>query len=418
MPDLLDQKIINAKTTCRLCEGNNLDSVLDLTPTPLANEFVTSDLIKIDQPTFPLGLSLCEDCSHVQLKHVVNRNAMFTDYVYVSGTSKVFVEHFKNYAKQVLDTFKPEKHSLVIDIGSNDGTLLKFFRDAEYKVLGVDPAENIAKLANDSGIETLIDFFDSKLAEEIMIDRGRAEVILANNVFAHIDNLSDVTVGIRDLLTEDGIFIFVVSYLKDVVEKNLFDTIYHEHLSYHSLKPLTKFFHRHGMKIIDAREVASHGGSLRVTVQKASGKKDVRDTVAELLHAESELGLHKRQSIVSLADKIDVLKNELSQLLEEIKSKGMTIAGYGAPAKATTLLYEFGLAPYLEYIIDDSPLKQNLFTPGNHIPVFSYKKVVDHHPDFLIILAWNFAESIIRQNVSYLENGGHFIVPVPEISVH
>jgi hypothetical protein len=140
--------------------------------------------------------------------------------------------------------------------------------------------------------------------------------------------------------------------------------------------------------------------------------------VAELLHAESELGLHKRQSIVSLADKIDVLKNELSQLLEEIKSKGMTIAGYGAPAKATTLLYEFGLAPYLEYIIDDSPLKQNLFTPGNHIPVFSYKKVVDHHPDFLIILAWNFAESIISQNISYLENGGHFIVPVPEISVH
>ena len=273
MPDLLDQKIINAKTICRLCEGNNLDSVLDLTPTPLANEFVTSDLIKIDQPTFPLGLSLCEDCSHVQLKHVVNRNAMFTDYVYVSGTSKVFVEHFKNYAKQVLDTFKPEKHSLVIDIGSNDGTLLKFFQDAEYKVLGVDPAKNIAKLANDSGIETLIDFFDSKLAEEIMIDRGRAEVILANNVFAHIDNLSDVTLGIRDLLTEDGIFIFEVSYLKDVVEKNLFDTIYHEHLSYHSLKPLTKFFHRHGMKIIDAREVSSHGGSLRVTVQKASGKR-------------------------------------------------------------------------------------------------------------------------------------------------
>ncbi len=418
MPDSLDQPIINAKTICRLCEGNNLDSVLDLTPTPLANEFVASDLVEIDQPTFPLGLLFCEDCSHVQLKHVVNRNAMFTDYVYVSGTSKVFVNHFKNYAQQILNTFKPGKHSLVIDIGSNDGTLLKFFQDAEYKVLGVDPAENIAKLANDSGIETLIGFFDSKLAKDILLSKGKAEVILANNVFAHIDNLSDVTVGIRELLTEDGIFVFEVSYLKDVIEKNLFDTIYHEHLSYHALKPLIKFFQGHGMKIIDAEEVSSHGGSLRVTVQKSSGEKAVRDTVAELLHAESELGLHEKQSIVSLANKIDFLKDELLQLLEEIKSKGMTIAGYGAPAKATTLMYEFGLAPYLEYIIDDSQLKQNLFTPGNHIPVFSYKKVASHPPDFLIILAWNFADSIIRQNVSYLENGGHFIVPVPEISVH
>ena len=410
--------VCRRRATCRLCDSDDLSLVLSLTPTPPANAFITADALDTPQECFPLDLHICGACGHLQLLHVVDPSLLFADYVYVSGTSPSFVAHFEDYATHVIETYRPPPGALVVDIGSNDGTLLRFFHNAGMAVQGVDPACDIAKAACEAGIETLNAFFDAALSAQIREDKGAAAVVTANNVFAHIDDLAGVVAGVRALLEEDGVFVFEVSYLADVLEKTLFDTIYHEHLSCHAVAPLVSFFSCNGMELIAAERVDTHGGSLRGTAQLAGGSREVASSVAACLELEEYLGLGQAETFHDFAERIDSLKISLRDLLSGLKAKGQSIAGYGAPAKATTLMYHFGLGPdIIDFIVDDSPLKQGLYSPGLHVPVLPSEAIAERRPGYLLILAWNFAQPIMANNSAFHKAGGRFIIPVPELEV-
>ena len=403
---------------CRLCNSSELELVIQLTPTPPANAFVKSNRVEIEQSVFPLDIFFCKNCSHVQLLDVIDPKILFSEYVYVSGTTPLFVEHFRRYASDVVTQFTPKVGSLVVDIGSNDGTLLSFFKKAGMSVLGIDPARRIVEEANRNGIETLGGFFNQSLAEKILVSKGPASIITANNVFAHADDLEGIIQGVRSLLAPDGIFIFEVSYLADVIEKTLFDTIYHEHLSYHSVGPLQRFFAHNGMNMFGAYRVDTHGGSLRGICQLADGPYSDDGTVSELITLEQIHALHQVETFRNFARGIEVLKYELNTLLEQLKSDGKKIAGYGAPAKATTLMYHFNIGlDVVDFIVDDSPLKQGLYSPGRHIPIVSSYQIEKQPPNFLLVLAWNFAEAIISNNQNYQKKGGQFIIPLPLLEV-
>jgi SAM-dependent methyltransferase len=370
----------------------DLTSVLSLTPTPPANAFVSEAALDKPQDVFPLDLFFCEKCSHLQLLDVVDPSVLFADYVYVSGTSPVFVAHFNDYADSVIKRFQPNTGDFVLDIGSNDGTLLGFFKNAGMTVLGVDPARDIAVQANKNGVETITDFFTPSLAKKILAEKGYAQIITANNVFAHADDLAGIAQGTRELLAPSGVFVFEVSYFLDVYEQTLFDTIYHEHLAYHTVRGI---------------------------VQHAGGPHRVGASVAQRLSEEKSLKLDNSETLQQFAVKIDTIKQELTALLDDFKGQGKSIAGFGAPAKATTLMYHFGLgADVVDFVVDDSPLKQGLYTPGQHIPVVPSSVLYDRMPDYALILAWNFAEPIMNNHEKFQQAGGKFIVPLPNVQVH
>jgi SAM-dependent methyltransferase len=406
------------RTSCRLCEGKTLDKVLSLPPTPPANAFVAADRLKERQRCFPLDVYFCGRCAHLQLLDVVEPKILFRDYVYVSGTSSSFVRHFQEYAADAIARFAPSLGSLAIDIGSNDGTLLGFFRGAGMQVLGVDPARGIAEAATARGIETWPEFLAPDVTRRILANRGQAAIVTANNVFAHVDNLAGFTDCVRDLLSPDGVFVFEVSYAGDVHQHVLFDTIYHEHVDYHTVKPLVPFFAAHGMELVGVRRVPTHGGSIRGFAQHAGGPHRPDGSVAALVAEEERRGLDTAVEWSAFAHRIDRLGRELTEILRRLKSEGKRIAGFGAPAKATTLMYCFGLGKeIIDFIVDDSPLKQNLFTPGRHVPVVPWSVAESERPDYMVILAWNFADAIIEAHRSYLADGGRFIVPLPDIRI-
>lgn len=409
---------VRRRADCRLCGGHDLEQVLALTPTPPANAFVRAEERDRPQQTFPLDVFFCEDCGHVQLLDVVDPELLFENYVYVSGTSPVFVEHFQVYADTIVERFRLGRGDRAVDIGSNDGTLLRMFAGHGLDVLGIDPARAIAEAATADGIETITGFFTGAMAERIRAEHGPAAVVTANNVFAHADDLRGIAAGVRDLLRPDGVFVVEVSYLMDVFEKTLFDTIYHEHLSYHSVAPLRRFFDSIGMELFDVERVDTHGGSLRAYVQHADGPYDTNGSVDALCLLESELGLDRAETLKEFAAHIDDVRDRLTELLRSIRAEGKTVAGFGAPAKATTLMYHFGIGPEIvDFVVDDSPLKQGLFTPGMHIPVVSSDALYEQRPDYALVLAWNFAPAIMRNHAAFRENGGHFIVPLPDVEV-
>ena len=312
---------------------------------------------------------------------------------------------------------RPAKGALVVDIGSNDGTLLRFFKAAGFKVLGVDPAREISEAANAAGIDTLCAFFTPEVAEKIKKERGPAAIVTANNVFAHSDDLAGMLRGIHALLAPDGVFACEFSYLADVVSKTLFDTIYHEHVAYHAVGPLKRFLETNGFELLEALRVDSHGGSLRAMAQKKGGPR-AGGSVAFRLKEEAVLGLGKPETMRSFAARIEKRKAELSELLKKLKAEGKRIAGFGAPAKATTLMHHFGLGKdVLDFIVDDSPWKQGLLSPGLHIPVVGSDELYKRKPDYVVILAWNFAAPIMNKHAAFRAAGGHFVVPLPELEV-
>ena len=407
------------RDTCRLCGDGDLVSVLELTPTPPANAFVSEEALTTDQPCYPLDVYFCRGCGHVQLLDVVDPGLLFENYVYVSGTSPHFVKHFEDYADGVIGRLEPPAGSLVVDIGSNDGTLLSAFQSREMDVLGVDPARDIAARATQAGTETMAAFFTPNLAAEIRENRGPARIVTANNVFAHADDLKGIVEGVLTLLDPGGVFVFEVSYLADVIESTLFDTIYHEHLAYHSLKPLNPFFTASGMELFAAERVPTHGGSIRGMAQVSGGPHRADGSLTDLIAIEQRMGLDKAETYRDFAGRIDKLGQDLKALTAGIKAEGKTIAGFGAPAKATTLMHHFGLGPEtVDFIVDDSPLKQGLYTPGHHIPVLHPDALYQRNPDYVIVLAWNFAQPIMDKHQGFQERGGRFIVPLPSLEVH
>lgn len=398
-----------------MCAGTDLVRVMSLTPTPPGNTLLRQEDFGSEQ-VFPLELHFCDTCNHVQLGHVVDPRILYqNDYLYVSGVAAQFVAHLRDYAAMTVRRFELPPGALVADIGSNDGTCLRFFRAQGMSVVGVDPATEIAERATASGIETVAAFFSLPLAEELRRKYGPAKLVTSHNACAHIDKLDDVIRGVAHWLDDDGIFIVEVGYFVDVFSKLYFDTIYHEHLDYHTVAPFRQLFARTGLELLSAERIAPQGGSIRLTAQKAGGSRRPDSTINELVRLEEELGLDRRETFVSFAERIAGVGKRLRDLLASLKRDGKTIAGYGAPTKAVTFLTHFGIGTEsLDFIVEDNPMKHGLYTPVSRIPVVAPDELYARKPDYVLTLAWNFAEPIIARHQRYAREVGRFIVPLPE----
>ncbi len=403
---------------CRICKNNKLKKILDLGEMPLANAFLDENQLDQEENFFPLRLVWCDSCNLLQIDEVVAPEILFKDYLYVSGTSEVLRKHFEELATDVINNYKLNDDSLVIDIASNDGTLLKEFKKLNTKVLGIEPATNIAKIAEENGIKTVNDFFSEDVGERVVKEIGQADAITATNVVAHINDLDDLLKGVSIILKDDGVFVIEVPYLVDLLEKTEFDTIYHEHLSYFAVCPLIKFFEKHNLNMIDVKRVSIHGGTIRIFVSKKGSKYTINENVNKLISLEEEMGLDKIVAYEQFAERVEKLKKDLVQLLQKLKSQNKIIIGYGAAAKGNTLLNYYNIGPDLiDFIADLNPMKHNKFTPGIHIPVHSPERIYEVKADYMLILAWNFADEIMKQQVKFKEMGGKFIIPVPEVKI-
>lgn len=404
-------------TQCRMCKGSRLTEYLDVGPQPLANAFLKKEDLPKPEPMYPLRVFFCEDCGLSQLVDIVNPEILFRDYVYFSTPMPQLSEHFSAYAKQVVDDFLPKENPFVVEIGSNDGVLLHAMKKFGARILGVDPAVNVARVANERGIETLPEFFSEELALRIRNERGSAHAIIGNNVVAHINDHHDLIKGVKALLADDGVFVFEAPYLVDMFENLTFDTIYHEHMSYLSARPISSFLNSFGMEIIDVKVFPVQGNSLRVYACK-KGMRPVRPAVGELVARELAMGMDDIDAYRELARKIASLKQDVVSTVADLKAQGKIIAGYGAPAKGNTLLNYFHIGPEtLEYATERLPSKIGLFTPGMHIPVVSIDDVGANPPDYYFMLAWNYKNDILAREKEFIARGGKFIMPVGKVRI-
>lgn len=398
---------------CRICKGSNLTKFMDLGVQPHCNSFLDQGRLDQNEPHWPLDLLFCHDCHLVQLGSVVDPDVMFRNYVYVSGTTRSLPEHFRKSAEALVERFALKPGSLVVDIGSNDGTFLNCFKDLGMTVVGVDPATNIAKIANDRGITTINDFFGERAADQILNDYGPASLITAAGVFFHIDDMDDVCRGIFKLLGNTGVLHVQAIYLGAMLDNTSFDNVYHEHVSYYTTSPLMTLFDRFDLEIFDIGFSPIHGGSLLVYASK-KGAYDVLPSVAEKIAYEKDQGWYTLDAYLDFAKKVEANKARLLEMLKEIKNRGKTIAAYSAPAKGNTLLNYCGIGTdFLDYAVEKAPLKIGKLTPGMHIPVIDEADVADTPPDYYLLLAWNFKDELLKKNESFRKAGGKFIVPVP-----
>jgi 2-polyprenyl-3-methyl-5-hydroxy-6-metoxy-1,4-benzoquinol methylase len=402
------------RTKCRYCDEKLDQSFLDLGTMALANSFVLPDAAKESEFTCPLKLVQCNTCKLVQLTHTVPASVLFSEYLYVSSTTKTFQAHFAEYAASVQQKLKTSKGKLAVDIGSNDGLLLSCFEKEGMKAIGIEPAANIAAEANERGLKTINKFFSRECVDEILKTEGHANTITANNVFAHVDDVQDVCRNVSALLATDGMFVIEFPYLGVMMDEMLFDMVYHEHLSYISVTSLTYLLGRFKLEIFDITPVASHGGSLRVFIQKAEGQQPISKTVAEYLKNESGRDYLSPNACKTFAGKVQSVKADLIKFVSDLKNQHKTIAGYGAPAKGNTIINYCGLtSDHIDYIVDDNPLKQGRLSPGARIPVVPSSRLRDQPTDYVIIFAWNFAKEII-QKIDFLKaKGVQFIIPLP-----
>ncbi len=404
---------------CRICGNPNLKLFLTLGNIPLPNGFLTKNQLSKPEKYFPLNACLCEKCGLVQLQEIVNPNEMFKNYVYIPSTSKTRMNNFSEIAEYANKNFKLNHNSLVIDIGSNDGSLLSYFKGYGIKTLGIDPAVNLAKIAELKGITTINNYITPVLAKKIYKKYGQANVITATNVVAHIDNLYDLFKSVEILLGVNGVFICEFPYLLDLIKNNQFDTIYHEHLSYFSIKPLIKLTSRVNLELFDVFRSNIDGGSLRVVFKKKNIKLEINAKIKKLLDNENNYGLYNFSTYQKFAKRVKHVSDNLQKTLKKIKKQGKTIAGYGAAAKGNILLNYCHINDKLiDYIVDSTPYKQGLFTPGTHIPIFPEAEIMKTKPDYILILAWNFAFEIMDKEKKYKVQGGKFIIPVPKVTIN
>jgi 2-polyprenyl-3-methyl-5-hydroxy-6-metoxy-1,4-benzoquinol methylase len=408
----------NQKTTsCILCCSGTVDQFLDLGDTALANQFLRESELSAEEPKYPLRVGFCRSCGHVQLMESVPPHAMFDHYLYISSASDTLKAHLWDLSDEMAERYHLGPDDLVIDIGCNDGTLLQGFKRHGVKTLGVDPAQNLAEFTARVGIERYTALFTAATARDIASRWGKASLITATNTFPHIQQLTDFIEGIKTALKPGGVFVIEMHYLLDLIEQVAFDTVYHEHISYWALGPMKRLFAARGMMIVDAERLPLHHGQLRVHVQR-QGEGEIRPGVAKVLEQERAAGLDRFETYVQFAYKTERIKKDLHQTLKKLAAKGQQVVGYGAPAKGNTLLGFLEIGPkLLPYIVDRSPLKQGLYTPGTHIPVVAPERLASDQPDYLLLLAWNFLDEILAQQAEYRKRGGKFILPVPEVRV-
>ena len=405
------------RETCRLCGSPKVERVLKLEPIPLSENYSADSETGRTAARYPVDVYMCADCGHVHQLDVIDSKSLWENYTYYSGDAKGMPEHFARVAAKVMQQYRPAAGSLAIDIGSNDGSLLKPFKAAGHRVLGIDPAKEIARQATAAGIETIPELMSLELARRIRRDYGPASVACMFNAFAHADNMGEVADSIREMLAPDGVFVFEAQYLMDILDRVLIATIFHEHMSHHSVKPLVGFLGRHGMELIDIERVPIQHGSIVGTVQLKGGNRPVRESVRALLDLEAKRGLDKLETMRAFAAKVAGLRQRTSALMQKWKREGRSIAGYGAARSGPTLISQLGLSGAIGYIVDDHPQKVGRYSSGDGIPIVPTAELLQRMPEYTIILAWVHAAKIIETNREYLDKGGHFVVLCPETRI-
>jgi hypothetical protein len=403
---------------CRSCGASGLAPILSLGNVPLANALRAEGHLASPESTFPLDLVLCPSCSLVQITETVPPQQLFSEYPYFSSFSDTMVRHAGDLVRRQIRERQLDRSSLAAEIASNDGYLLQFYAKAGIPVLGIEPAANVARAATDRGIRTVCEFFSAPVAERLAGEFGRADVIHANNVLAHVADLNGFVHGLRTLVKDDGTIIVEAPYVRDMIERVEFDTIYHEHLCYFSLSALTTLFSRHGMTINDVERLDIHGGSLRIFAGGAEAAAVRSPSVLALLAEEERVGVSRLEFYRGFTDRVERLKHDLVALIGRLRKSGKRIAAYGASAKGTTLLNYFGIgARDLEFVADRSTVKQGRYTPGTHLPIRPPEVLLEERPDYVLLLTWNFADEILRQQDAYRRQGGKFIIPIPTLQI-
>jgi SAM-dependent methyltransferase len=410
----------NNQPQCRFCKSSLEHTFVDLGASPLCQSFLSADQLNHMEPFYPLNVYVCGSCFLVQLQEYVAPQDIFSDYLYFASFSDTWLAHVKAYTDQMVKRFPITEKSLVVEIASNDGYLLQYFVEKKVPVLGIEPAANVAAVAIQKGIPSFVKFFGSATARELVASGKHADLLLGNNVLAHVPDINDFVSGMKILLKPQGVITMEFPHLMRLMEQNQFDTIYHEHFSYLSFFTVEKIFAAHGLTLFDVEELPTHGGSLRIYARHAEdSSKPVGPRVIELRTREESAGYNRLETYSRFAEQVKETKRKLLEFLVRAKQGGKKIAGYGAPGKGNTLLNYCGIrTDFIDYTVDRSPHKQGRFCPGTRIPIFSPDHIRETRPDFLLILPWNLKDEIMQQNAYIRDWGGQFVVPIPQVTVY
>jgi hypothetical protein len=407
---------------CRLCGSRDVDLVIHLEPMPIATPnfkvLDSTENASVFKDAVPLELFLCRNCGHLQILHVGNREIQYSNYVYTTSVSLGLREHFARYAEAIDTRLGFPNGSMVMEFGSNDGTLLRYFKDRGKSVQGIDPAAKIAEAATKSGIPTVASFFSHDVAKQIKSDHGPAKILFANNVLANIDDLEDIALGIRELIDTDGVFVSETQYGADVIVHTLLDTVYHEHLSYFNVKPLKSFFSRYGLQLVDVERIDTKGGSIRIIVQHQDGPFTQTASVDDMIAEEEAAGFYGSEIYAGFATNVANIKSELMNIITEQNSQGKSVAGYGVSVGTTAMLPQFALTDKIDFFLDDDPTKTSFLSgPGYNIPVYGPDEIYKQSPGAIIVFAWRYAPNIIPKHQRYVDSGGKFVIPLPRVQI-
>lgn len=404
---------------CRFCRCKINDVFVDLGTSPLSNAFLSKENLEEPEKIFPLKVFVCKNCFLVQLPEFENRENIFRDYVYFSSYSKSWLKHVESYVGMISEKIKLGKDNLVVELASNDGYLLQFFKKKGIPVKGIEPAVNVAKVAQDKGIETIVEFFGEKLAKNLVNKETKADLIIGNNVLAHVPDINDFVKGISILLKTNGVVNMEFPHVLQLIKHNQFDTIYHEHFSYLSLNTVKRIFEFHNLIIFDVDEIPTHGGSLRIYVKhKTNENFEIKNSVKQLLEKENKFGLLDLSFYLEFSKTVESVKKELVNFFHNAKQNGKKIVCYGAAAKGNTLLNFCQIGKEsIEYAVDNNPHKQGLYLPGSHIPIKNPEEIKKTKPDFILILPWNIKEEIMKDTLFIRDWGGKFVIPIPKVII-
>jgi hypothetical protein len=413
----MSEKVLRQDEHCRLCGGNRIVTILHLNDTPLEDQFVVQEKKAIVQPVYPLDLAICEDCGYVHLPYIVNPEESYPDYIYESGVTVGLRTHFDQVAKEIVGDYVTPEGSLVVDLGSNDGSMLASFKRLGMRIVGVEPASSIAMHANESGLTTINAFFTDEVAGQILDAYGSASVVTANYMYANVDDVIGFTENVAKLLSPDGIFVVQTGYHPEQMKINMFDYIYHEHFSYFTVEVLKNIFSKCGLELIHVEKTAPKGGSIQVVGQLKNGNRIVDSSVEKIISEEQHAGMREIKTFQKFSLGLAEVKRQLIDRLSKLKGAGKKIAGFGASHSTTTLLYHFEIAPFIEYLVDDNEMKQGLYSPGYHLPVYSSEKLYEDKPDYVVMLAWQHQANITTRHQKYLDNSGQWVIPLPQLQI-
>ena len=411
--------MINLTLNCRFCNEVLINIFVDLGTSPLSNAFLKKEMIDSEKK-YPLCAYVCDNCFLVQIPEFEKPENIFDNYAYFSSYSSTWLQHAENYVNMIIKKFNFNEKNFVVEIASNDGYLLQFFKEKNIPILGIEPAVNVAKVAIEKEIPTITKFFSVNTANELRIEGKNADLIIGNNVLAHVPNLNDFVQGLKILLKSNGVITLEFPHILQLIQNNQFDTIYHEHFSYFSLTSLYQIFSSHDLDIFDVEELPTHGGSLRIFVKHSSNVLyEKKQSVSKMLQVEEEFGLKKIETYKNFSNKVKKTKEELKKFLENAKKENKKIVCYGAAAKGNTLLNYCDVKyDEIEYVVDRNPHKQGLLLPGTHIPIKTPEKIFQTKPDYVLILAWNLKDEIMSQMEKIKMWGGKFVVPIPEVKIY